>query len=147
MVRMFFAKFACFDVKNFCLATPMDRSEFVKIKIGDIPQEFVLKYNLIPFAHNGWVYFEIICGCYGLPQSGRLATDLFCKHLNKAGYFEAVTTPGLWKHTWRPIQFCLIPFVQNGWVYFEIIRGCYGLPHNVLGGLLLDGAHVFCQHI
>ena len=27
------AKFACFDVKNFYLETPMDRSEFVKIKI------------------------------------------------------------------------------------------------------------------
>ena len=24
------------------------------------------------------------------------------------GYFEATTTPGLWKHQWRPIQFCLI---------------------------------------
>ena len=36
------AKFAWFEVKNFYLATPMDRSEFVKIKIKDIPQDFVL---------------------------------------------------------------------------------------------------------
>ena len=82
--------------------------EFVKIKIEDIPQEFVLEYNLIPFVHNGWVYFEIIHGCYGLPQSGCLSNYLLGKLLNKAGYFEAVTTPGLWKHTWRPIKFCLI---------------------------------------
>ena len=86
----------------------MDRSEFVKIKIEDIPQFFVLEYNPIPFVHNDWVYFEIIHGCYRLPQSGRLANDLLRKCLNKAGYFEAVTTPGLWKHTWRPVQFCLI---------------------------------------
>ena len=32
------AKFACFDVKKFYLETPMDRSEFVKIKIEDILQ-------------------------------------------------------------------------------------------------------------
>ena len=35
------AKFACFDFKNFYLATPMDRSELVKIKIEDIPQYFL----------------------------------------------------------------------------------------------------------
>ena len=23
-------------------------------------------------------------------------------------YLEATTTPGLWKHQWQPIQFCLI---------------------------------------
>ena len=28
--------------------------------------------------------------------------------LNKAGYSEYATTPGLWKHTWRPIQCFLI---------------------------------------
>ena len=35
------AKFACFDVKFFYLATPMDRSEYAKIKISDIPSEFM----------------------------------------------------------------------------------------------------------
>jgi hypothetical protein len=24
------------------------------------------------------------------------------------GYFKAATTPGLWKHKWQQIQFCLI---------------------------------------
>ena len=28
--------------------------------------------------------------------------------LEKEGYYEALTTPGLWCHKWRPIQFCLI---------------------------------------
>ena len=80
----------------------------MKIKLEQIPQDFFLEYNLIPFVHNGWVYFGITRGCYGLPQYRRLANDLSRKRLNKAGYFEAVTTPGIWKHTWRPIQFCLI---------------------------------------
>ena len=102
------AKFACFDISNFYLATPMDRSEYVKIKIDDIPQEFIQEYDLLPMVHQGWVYFEIVRGCYGLPQSGCLANDLLRTRLKKAGYFETATTPELWKHSWRPIQFCLI---------------------------------------
>ena len=65
----------------------MDLSEFVMIIIEDIPQEFILEYNLIPFIHNGWVYLEIICGFYGLPQSGRLSNNLLRKRLKKVGYF------------------------------------------------------------
>ena len=42
------------------------------------------------------------------PQSGKLANDPLQKRLNKAGYFEAATTPGLWKHKCQPIQFCLV---------------------------------------
>ena len=47
-------------------------------------------------------------GVPGLPQSGKLANDQLRKRLEAHGYFEAVTTPGLWRHKWRPIQFCLI---------------------------------------
>ena len=86
----------------------MDRSEYARIKIEDIPEEFIKEYKLIPMVHNGWIYFEIVRGCYGLPQSGMLANNLLRTRLNKNGSFEAVTTPGLWKHQWRTIQFCLI---------------------------------------
>ena len=37
-----------------------------------------------------------------------MANDLPRKRLNKKGYYEATTIPGLWKHKWRPIQFCLL---------------------------------------
>ena len=86
----------------------MDRSEYARIKIEEIPEEFIKEYNLLPMVHNGWIYFEIVRGCYGLPQSGMLANNLLRSRLNKNGYFEATTTLGLWKHQWRPIQFCLI---------------------------------------
>ena len=77
------AKFACFDVKNFYLATPTDRSEYARIKIENTPQEFIKEYNLLPMVHNGWIYFEIVRGCHGLPQSGILANKLLHKCLNK----------------------------------------------------------------
>ena len=102
------AKFACFDVKKFYLATPMEQSEYVRINIEYIPQEFIHEYNLLPMVHNGWIYFEIIRGCYGLPQSGMLANNLLCTRLNIKRYFEATASPGIWKHQRRPIKFCLI---------------------------------------
>ena len=77
------AKFSCFDVKKFYLATPMDRSEYARIKIEDIPEDFIKEYNLLPMVHNGWIYFEIVRGCYGLPQSGMLSNNLLRTHLNK----------------------------------------------------------------
>ena len=40
------ARFVSFDLKNFYLQTPMDRSEYVRIKLPDIPQEFIDEYYL-----------------------------------------------------------------------------------------------------
>ena len=102
------ARFATFDISNFYLGTPLDRPEYVRIKFGDIPTEFVNEYDLTSFAHNDWVYFEINKGVYGLKQAGRLANDLLSDRLQAFGYFQSDTTPGLWRHKWRPISFVLI---------------------------------------
>ena len=61
------ARFVCFDISNFYLATPMDRPEYVRIHLDDIPKEFISEYNITPYSKNGWVYFEITKVCYGLP--------------------------------------------------------------------------------
>jgi hypothetical protein len=52
--------------------------------------------------------FEICQGCYGLPHACILATGLLCPPLKAKDFDEAASTPGLWHHKWRPIQFCLI---------------------------------------
>jgi len=79
------ARFACFDISNFYLGTPLDRPEYVRIKITNIPQEFIDEYNLTKFEHNGWVYFEINNGVYGLKQAGKLANDLLTERLAAHG--------------------------------------------------------------
>ena len=98
----------CFDIENFYLSTPLGRPEYVKIQLLKIPEEFIKEYNLTTMVHQGWIYFEIRRGCYGLPQSGMLANRQLRERLEKEGYCEARTTPGLWRHKWRPIQFCLV---------------------------------------
>jgi hypothetical protein len=103
------AQFACIDIKKFYLNTPIEDPEYVRIKITDIPEEFILEYGLAGKDDiNGWISFEIRRGCYGLPQAGILANNLLCERLEEEGYYEAHSTPGLWKHKWHPIQFCLV---------------------------------------
>ena len=77
----------------------MYRSGYAGINIADISEKIVEEYDLIAFTCNGSIYFEIVRGCYGLPQSGKLAKNLLRMQLNKAGYFEAATKPGICKHT------------------------------------------------
>ena len=86
----------------------MEEPEYVRVQLKDIPQEFINKYKLEDHVCFGWVHFAVIRGCYGLPQSGRLAHDLLIKRLHKAGYYTTATPPGLWRHRWRPIHFVLI---------------------------------------
>ena len=103
------AKFFTFYIKNFYIQTPLHRTEYVRIKLRDIPQNFIDEYKLMEYVHvNGWVYFEIRNGIHGLPQSGALANALLGQRLNKQGYYQCATTPGLYRQEWKPITFCLI---------------------------------------
>jgi hypothetical protein len=63
------ARFSTIDLKNFYLDTPMPDPEYVRIKITDIPAEFIEEYKLAGTDRDGWIYFEIRRGCYGLPLS------------------------------------------------------------------------------
>ena len=47
------ARFVSFDLKNFYLQTLMDRSEYVRIKLSDIPQEFIDEYYLSAADQHG----------------------------------------------------------------------------------------------
>jgi hypothetical protein len=87
---------------------PMPEPEYICTKNLDIPHKFIDKYNLTGLDRDGWIYFKICQGCYGLPQAGILANNLLQSHLEAKGYYEATSTPSLWRHKWRPIQFCLI---------------------------------------
>jgi hypothetical protein len=45
---------------------------------------------------------------YGLPQAGIIAQQLLEEHLQKDGYRQSKTIPGLWKHDTRLISFSLV---------------------------------------
>ncbi|KAL7474487.1 hypothetical protein ACHAW6_000460 [Cyclotella cf. meneghiniana] len=84
------------NLKNFYLNTPVDRPEYMKLKLNLIPTEIVQKHNLQKLKDNGWIYIRINLGMYGLPQAGILANKLLAKRLSEAGYYQCQFTPGLW---------------------------------------------------
>jgi hypothetical protein len=94
------ARFSSIDLKNFYLDTPMPKPEYICIKISDIPQDFIDKFKLKGLDHDGWIYFKICQGCYGLPRAGILANNLLQSRLEVEGFYEAASTPGLWCHKW-----------------------------------------------
>jgi hypothetical protein len=96
------------DIKDFYLNTPMERTEYMRININDIPTPIISHYQILALAHKGHVYVAINKGMYGLPQAGRLANDQLIKHLNKHGYKQSKFTPGLFTHQTLPIAFCLV---------------------------------------
>ncbi|KAL7523992.1 hypothetical protein ACHAWF_000775 [Thalassiosira exigua] len=75
----------------------MERKEYVRIKYEDIWLEFRDEYKLDSYVRRNWVYYKVVRGTYSLPQSGKLANYLLRKCLEAAGYFEASTTPSLWR--------------------------------------------------
>jgi len=89
-----------YDLNDFCLMTPMTRPKYMRMKIKNLPEEFVTMYNLADKAtSNGFVfYIKIQEGMYGLLQAGILTQELLEQRLKKQGYHQKSITPGLWRH-------------------------------------------------
>jgi hypothetical protein len=87
---------------------PIERPEYMQMKLSDLPQEFVDLYDLTKIAEdNGNMYIKVQKGMCSLPQAGILAHRLLEQWLNEHGYQQSQITPGLWKHALRPISFML----------------------------------------
>ena len=135
------ARFSTIDLKKFYLDTPMPDPEHVCIKISDIPTEFIEEYRLAGTDRDGWIYFKICQGCYGLPQAGIMANNLLRSCLLAEGYYEAESTPSLWRHKWQPIQFCLIVDdfgveyvrVEHFNHLLELLKRFHGVQYNMAG--------------
>ena len=75
------SKFMTIDINDFYLNTPMDRFEYMKLKLSNPPEDFVTLYNLVSKVdRNGFVYLKIRRGMYGLPQAGILSQQLLEKN-------------------------------------------------------------------
>ena len=97
------------DIKDFYLMTPMDRYEYFKMKLDLFPDDVVKEYELQSKVDDkGFIHCEVRRGMYGLPQAGLLAQQQLIKRLNKAGYTQSDSSPGFWKHEWRPVSFTLV---------------------------------------
>ena len=76
------------------------------MKIDHFQQDVIDYYCLKGKADDkGYLLVRAEKGMYGLPQAGIIAQQLLEKRLQAEGYHQSATTPGYWKHEWRPISF------------------------------------------
>ena len=86
----------------------MDIFEYTKMPLSIFPDHISRQYHLEKNEKRGFVYLEIRKAIYGLPSAGRLANLQLQEKLKPYGYYEVPNTPGLWKHTTRPVQSTLV---------------------------------------
>ena len=102
------AKFLSADIVNYFLASPMKRSEYMKVRLKHLPKDIIDKYNINSIAtSDGFVYVRIDKGMYGLKNAAILAYDNLKANLAKHGYFPVPGTSGLWTHKTRRTRFCV----------------------------------------
>eukprot|EP00804_Cyclotella_cryptica_P007134 CCRYP_020036-RA/>CCRYP_020036-RA protein AED:0.40 eAED:0.41 QI:0/0/0/1/0/0/3/0/479 len=92
---------------KFYLNTPMERPEYMRLKLSDIPSNIIELYHHRDIAHDGYVFVRIQKGMNGLPQAGIIAQKLLEQRLQANGYHQSKINPGFWTHNWRPICFAL----------------------------------------
>jgi hypothetical protein len=101
------ARYMTMDIKNFFLGTPLHYYQYLRIHESMIPQEIFDEYPELVVESNGYVYFEVRKGIYGLKEAGLMAFQHLVKNLAKHGYEPMKFTPGLWRHRSRPTTFTL----------------------------------------
>ena len=97
----------CIYLKDFYLGTPMNRYDYMWIKMADTPQDIIYQYGLTAKAVNGKVLVEIRKGMYGLKQAGRISNYRLKQHLKTSGYIPCRYTPGLFTYISHKISFTL----------------------------------------
>ena len=56
------------DIKDFYLMTLMEGYKYMRLKLADVPEEVIEKYNLrYRVTKDGYIYLEIRQGICGLP--------------------------------------------------------------------------------
>ena len=100
------ARAACIDLKDFYLKNDLPGYEYVFFLASLIPEEFIAQYkHKIHITPNGHVYARVEKGMYGLPQAGKVASDIMIPWLKLKGYVKTGRIPGLFKthHQQHPL--------------------------------------------
>jgi hypothetical protein len=70
------ARYMSLDLKYFYLMAALDHFEYIKMSLALFPEWIKKQYNLDTHATDGFVFWEIRCTVWGLPQAGILANTL-----------------------------------------------------------------------
>jgi len=98
----------CCDLKNFFLASSMERLEYMKVPIKYFPKDIIDRYDLTTLSTaSDTVYIRVKKGMYGLKNAALLAYNHLVNNLKNDGYKPVLNCPGIWMHETRRTWFCL----------------------------------------
>ena len=100
------AQYIGLDIGNFYHGSPMAYLQYIRIHASFIIQEVMNQYDFTVKA-DGYVYFEIRKGMYGLKEFGIIALTQLVQKITPFGYEPMKFTPGLCRHTNRKTTFTL----------------------------------------
>ena len=95
----------------------MSYYQYIRVHYSLIPLEIIQEYNL-KTEKDGYVYFEIRKGIYGLKEAGVIAFTNLVEKLKPFGYEPMKYTLGLWRHTSLPTT-CTLCVDDFGVKYFQ----------------------------
>ena len=101
-------QFVTLDITDYYLGAPLDRYEYVRIPVRDLPDDIMDEFNLHQYVHNGAVLFEIRKCIYGLPQAGAISQKRLVEQLNKHGYSSNPNVPCLFFNQAKTMFFTLV---------------------------------------
>ena len=100
------ARYLCLDITKFYFGNPLTYFQYIRVHFSLIPLEVRDEYNLTA-EDDGYVYFEVRRGIYGLKEAGLIAFTTLVTNLAPFGYLTMQFTPGLWRYVSRPTTFTL----------------------------------------
>ena len=105
-------KAATADIKDYYLHSKLAKGNevYMLIKIADIPEISRQYFNIAQYIEDGdkEILACVTGGLYGMPEAGYLAQSDLVPHLEQHGFMQTKTTPCLFKHTSRDIEFTLV---------------------------------------
>ena len=88
----------------------MLRPEYIKIHIKIIPQKIIDKYKVIPKVKDRYINVKFIKGMYCSPQAILISNKIINKRPYQYGFKPTKSTPGIWTHEKKSIQFTLVVY-------------------------------------
>jgi hypothetical protein len=103
------AKFMDLDLKDFYICHEKEEPDYMLVPFKLFPEDIIEQYDIkSKVDHRGLVLAVANKAMYGHPEAGRISYDQLVLHLQKAGYYPAKHTPGLFHHSTKDIKFILV---------------------------------------
>ena len=102
------AKWMSLDLTDFYIMHDLERKEYVRIRLSEIPPEIMDEYDLHQYVHHGCVIFQVNKALFGLPQAGLISQQQLEVRLAAAGYVQCKHTPCVFRHVSNGVTFALV---------------------------------------